>query len=120
MTIEHRDALIYMLSEAAELEHGIMCQYLFAAFSLKSSTAEGVDERQLRAINSWKKIVLGVAAEEMLHLALVNNLLSSLGAAPRVGRPNLPVAGRYYPPGIQLALVPFSERALRHFLFLER
>ena len=32
--IEHREALIYMLCEAAELEHGIMCQYLFAAFSL--------------------------------------------------------------------------------------
>ena len=25
--IEHREALIYMLCEAAELEHGIMCQY---------------------------------------------------------------------------------------------
>jgi hypothetical protein len=32
--IEHRESLIYMLCEAAELEHGIMCQYLFAAFSL--------------------------------------------------------------------------------------
>ena len=31
--IEHREALIYMLCEAAELEHGIMCQYLYAAFS---------------------------------------------------------------------------------------
>jgi nitrite reductase/ring-hydroxylating ferredoxin subunit len=120
MTIEHRDALIYMLSEAAELEHGIMCQYLFAAFSLKTSTDEGVDERQLRAIDKWRKIVLGVATEEMLHLALANNLLSAIGAAPRVGRPNLPHAGRYYPPGVQLALVPFSERALRHFLYLER
>jgi hypothetical protein len=120
ITIEHRDALIYLLSEAAELEHAIMCQYLFAAFSLKTSTDEGVDERQLRHITKWKKAVLGVAAEEMLHLGLANNLLASLGAAPRVGRPNLPQAGRYYPPGVQLALVPFSERALRHFLFLER
>jgi nitrite reductase/ring-hydroxylating ferredoxin subunit len=120
MTIEHRDALIYMLSEAAELEHGIMCQYLFAAFSLKTSTEEGVDERQLRSIDKWKQIVLDVATEEMLHLALANNLLSAIGAAPRVGRPNLPHAGRYYPPGVQLALVPFSERALRHFLYLER
>ena len=120
MTIEHRDALIYMLSEAAELEHGIMCQYIFAALSLKTSTDEGIDERQLRAIEKWKEIVLRVATEEMLHLALVNNLLSSIGAAPRVGRPNLPQAGRYYPPGVQLALVPFSERALRHFLYLER
>src|SRR5580698_1966861 len=33
--IEHREALIYMLCQAAELEHAIMCQYLFAAFSLK-------------------------------------------------------------------------------------
>src|SRR5512146_924956 len=39
--IEHREALIYMLCEAAELEHGIMCQYLFAAFSLKQSAGEG-------------------------------------------------------------------------------
>jgi hypothetical protein len=31
-----------MLCQAAELEHGIMCQYLFAAFSLKQSTDEGV------------------------------------------------------------------------------
>ncbi len=47
MRIEHRDALIYMLSQAAELEHSIMCQYLFAAFSLKTGLEEGVDERQL-------------------------------------------------------------------------
>jgi hypothetical protein len=26
--IEHREALIYMLCQAAELEHGLMCQYL--------------------------------------------------------------------------------------------
>ena len=29
--VQHREALIYMLCEAAELERGIMCQYLFAA-----------------------------------------------------------------------------------------
>ena len=37
--IEHREALIYMLCQAAELEHGIMCQYLFAAFSLWGTTS---------------------------------------------------------------------------------
>jgi hypothetical protein len=120
MIIEHRDALIYMLSEAAELEHGILCQYLFAAFTLKSGTEEGVDERQLLAIQRWRATILRVAGEEMLHLALVNNLLTAIGAAPRVGRPNLPQRGRYYPPGVHLALQPFGELALRHFLFLER
>jgi hypothetical protein len=109
-----------MLSEAAELEHAIACQYLFAAFSLKQSTDEGIDERQLIAIERWRKLILEIATEEMLHLALVNNLLTSIGAAPRLGRPNLPQHGHYYPPGVQLAFVRFGERALRHFLFLER
>ena len=44
--IEHREALIYMLCEAAELEHGIMCGYLYAAFSLKQSGAEGLSQSQ--------------------------------------------------------------------------
>jgi hypothetical protein len=118
--IEHRDALIYMLNEAAELEHAIACQYLYAAFSMKRSSEEGVDARQLESIKRWRKLIVEIATEEMLHLALVNNLLTSIGAAPRLGRPNLPQRGRYYPPGVQLAFVPFGERALRHFLFLER
>ena len=45
--IEHREALIYMLCEAAELEHGIMCQYLFAAFSLKQREDEGLTADEL-------------------------------------------------------------------------
>jgi hypothetical protein len=109
-----------MLCEAAELEHAITCQYLFAAFSLKRSTDEGVAERQLRAIDKWRATTIEVAHQEMLHMAQVNNLLTSIGAAPRVARPNLPASGRHFPPGVQFALVPFSERALRHFLFLER
>ena len=40
--IENRAQLIYLLTEAAELEHGIMCCYLFAAFSMKSDVKEGV------------------------------------------------------------------------------
>ena len=43
--IEHREALIYMLCEAAELEHGIMCQYLFAAFSLVDCFSENAANR---------------------------------------------------------------------------
>ena len=120
IVIEHRDALIYMLVEAAEIEHAICCQYLFAGFGLKQTTAEGVGDRQMRAIDGWRRTILEIAAQEMLHFALVNNLLASIGAAPRVGRPNLPVQGRHYPPGVQFALMPFGERALRHFLFLER
>ena len=33
--IENRAQLIYLLTEAAELEHGVMCSYMFAAFTMK-------------------------------------------------------------------------------------
>jgi len=118
--IEHREALIYMLCEAAELEHGIMCQYLFAAFSLKQSAAEGLTEDELAAANRWRQRILHVAAQEMLHLALVQNLLTAIGGPPHLVRPNLPQPAAHYPAGVQLALLPFGEQALRHFMFLER
>jgi CDGSH-type Zn-finger protein/truncated hemoglobin YjbI len=118
--IEHREALIYMLCEAAELEHAIMCQYLFAAFSLKQSTDERLTASQLRAVERWRKTVSHIATQEMLHLALVQNLLSAVGAAPHFERPNLPQPAGHYPPGVILTLLPFGEAALRHFMFLER
>jgi Ferritin-like len=120
LAVEHRGQLIFLLREAAELEHGIMCQYLFAAYSLKQSTEEGLTNEQLEAIGRWRKVVLEIARQEMLHLALVQNLLTAIGAAPHLGRPNLPSPAPYFPPGVRLALIPFGERALRHFLFLER
>jgi CDGSH-type Zn-finger protein/truncated hemoglobin YjbI len=118
--IEHREALIYMLCEAAELEHGIMCQYLFAAFSLKQAAEEGLTDTELAAVTRWRRQVSHVATQEMLHLALVHNLLSAIGAAPHMARPNLPAPASHYPAGVQLTLLPFGEQALRHFMFLER
>ena len=118
--IEHREALIYMLCEAAELEHGIMCQYLFAACSLKQREDEGLTAHELETVTRWRRVISHVAAEEMLHLALVHNLLSAIGAAPHFGRPNLPAPAHHYPAAVNLALVPFGEPALEHFMFLER
>ncbi len=118
--IEHREALIYMLCEAAELEHGIMCQYLFAAFSLKQTEAEGLTPDEVAAVTRWRKQISHVATQEMLHLALVHNLLSAIGAAPHMARPNLPHPAGHYPAGVQLALLPFGQAALQHFMYLER
>src|SRR5512147_975367 len=80
--IEHREALIYMLCEAAELEHGIMCQYLFAAFSLRSDDVAEMSDSQRDAVARWQRVIRRVATQEMLHLVLVQNLLSAVGAAP--------------------------------------
>jgi hypothetical protein len=120
IVVEHREQLIYLLREAAELEHTILCEYLFAAFTMKQSTDEGLSAAQLEAVDAWRKTILTVARQEMLHLTLVQNLLTAIGAAPHLSRPNLPTAAKHFPAGVQIALVPFGERALRHFLFLER
>jgi Ferritin-like len=118
--LEHREALIYTLGKAAELEHLIMLQYLFAAFSLKQSVNEGLSEASLEAVQRWRKTLLSIGEQEMLHLALVQNLLTAVGAAPRLARPNFPMPAYSYPAGVRIELLPFGEAALRHFAFLER
>ena len=118
--IENRAKLIYTLSEAAELEHGLSCCYLFAAFSLKKSTDEGITSEQLKAIRRWKRVIIEVAVQEMLHLTLVSNLLTAIGAAPHLRRPNLPSSPGAYPPAFHLSLEPLTETTLRHFIFIER
>jgi len=120
IVVEHREQLIYLLREASELEHAIMCEYLFAAFSMKQRLDEGITADQKAAIDRWRKVVLEVAKQEMLHFALVQNLLTSIGAAPYLSRPDLPTPPGHFPPGMRIRLIPFGERALRHFLYLER
>jgi CDGSH-type Zn-finger protein/truncated hemoglobin YjbI len=120
LVIEHREPLIYMLCSAAELEHALMCEYLFAAFTLKRSVDEGLTEEQLAAVERWRSALLLVAKQEMLHLAINCNLVNSLGASPHLSRPNLPQPAKHYPPGVILTLLPFGEQALRHFIYLER
>lgn len=120
MRIESREELIYLVSEAAEIEHGVLCSYLFAAFTMKSSLDEGLTEQQLDAVNRWRGTILHIAAQEMVHLTLVCNMLTAIGAAPQLRRPNAPAGTHYYPEGFALALTPFNEQTLQHFIFIER
>jgi Ferritin-like len=120
VVVSHREHLWWLLAEAAQLEQMIMCQYLYAEFSLKDGTAEGLTAEQAEAVDRWRATLRGIAVEEMLHLALVSNLMAAIGAAPYLGRPNFPQRSGYFPAGVQLDLLPFGERALRHFLYLER
>jgi hypothetical protein len=120
LVLQHREALVYTLGKASALEHLVMCQYLYAAFSMKDREDEGLPPDQLAAVRRWRKELLHIGQQEMLHLALVQNLLTAVGAAPYLSRPNFPLPPRAYPAGIQMALLPFGETALRHFAFLER
>lgn len=118
--VNDREQLIYLLTEAAEIEHGLMCSYLYANWSLKERTDEGLTESQLCAINGWRDSMQSVAMEEMLHLALVSNLLMSLGSPPHFMRPNFPIAPGCHPSSIVVRLTPFTRETAEHFVYLER
>jgi hypothetical protein len=118
--IEGREDLAFVLSEASTLEHMIMCEYLFAAFSLKRDESEGISPQDLEMVRRWEGVIKTVAIQEMTHLALVNNMLVAIGSSPYFQHPNFPHPSRYFSPNVRLALVPFGEQALRHFLYLER
>jgi hypothetical protein len=120
IVVENREHLWYLLTEASQLEHMLMLEYLYAGFTLKRSTDEGLTDEQAAAVVRWSGTLRGIATQEMLHLALVCNLMSAIGAAPTFGRPNFPQRSNYFPPTVQLDLLPFGDAALIHFLYLER
>ena len=115
-----RDTLIHLLTEAAEIEHNLLCSYLYATFSLKSSDCGGLSAEEQTTVDRWRKTLTGIAIEEMAHLALVNNLLVAVGGAPRFDRPNFPVSPGYHPAGFVIRLAPLTRETLDHFIFLER
>jgi len=120
IVVEHREHLWYLLAEASQVEHLIMCQYLYASFSLKGGPEDGLTAEQAAAVARWREVLTGIAIEEMLHLALVFNVMTAIGAAPPLSRPNFPRSSGDLPGGVQFRLLPFGTDSLTHFLYLER
>jgi CDGSH-type Zn-finger protein/uncharacterized Fe-S cluster protein YjdI len=120
ISVNDRDELIYLLTEAAEFEHVVMCTYLYAQWSLKKDESEGITAKEKEAIDRWRASIRSVALEEMLHLALVNNLLAAIGATPHMSRPEFPVRQGYFPSDLDFHLAPFNEQTMQHFVFIEK
>ena len=118
--LTQREVLLHALYEAAELEHNLMCTYLYAAASLKDGEREGLGAEEAAAVRRWRQMLLGVAIEEMGHLAAVWNITSGLGGSPRFGRTNFPLDPGYLPASVVVKLAPFNADTLQHFVFLER
>ena len=120
VVIGSREQLLHLLAEAAEIEHTLMCSYLYAAFSLKRAGEPGVSEALGETLERWRKTIMDVAIEEMGHLVLVANLTVAVGGRPHFGRPNFPVDPGYFPSGLVVRLTGFDAETLKHFIFLER
>jgi hypothetical protein len=131
-TITTRAELVDALGLAAEVEHLVLLQYLFAAFSLKRPGDEGFDPVSETVVRQFKREILRITHEEMTHLAVVNQLRAVLGAPPALFRPNLPQppgrVDRGLPPAGPVAagpspfehtLVRFEDATLARFMRLE-
>jgi hypothetical protein len=120
VVVGSREQLLHLLAEAAEIEHTLMCSYLYAAFSLKRAGDPGVSAAQADLLARWRGTIMDVAVEEMGHLVMVANLTVAVGGRPHFGRPNFPVAPGYFPSGVTVRLTGFDAETLKHFIFLER
>jgi hypothetical protein len=75
-----RDEVIFLLRCAAEIEHALLVQYLFAGYSINPSDS---------ITKKWPGIFIQIAREEMGHLLTVQNLLLAVGDNPYFDRQQL-------------------------------
>jgi len=79
--------LIWLLQLGAAMEHALMVQYLYSAYSLGGPQ---VPRRYRRKVKQWQDSILAVAREEMGHLLTVQNVLTFLGAGFGISRDQFP------------------------------
>jgi hypothetical protein len=104
------DYLVELLRVGASLEHALMVQYLYAAYSLGGPQ---VPEKYRPMVRRWQEAFLLVAKEEMGHLLTVQNMLTFLGAAPCFTRGEFPWEIEYF------SLEPLTRPSLACYVFAE-
>ena len=109
-----RDYLIMLLHLAAEVEHGLMVQYLYAAYSLGGPD---VTPKRAEKVARWQRSILDVAKEEMGHLLTVQNILALLGAPPNFSRGETPFDMALSP--IPFVLAPLTPEVAASFTYAE-
>lgn len=111
--MSQRDYLIMLLHIAAELEHALMVEYLYAAYSLGGPGAE----QHEREVREWRDSILTVAREEMGHLLTVQNVLLLVGGPVSFEREDYPWTSPFYP--FEFRLEPLSLRSLACYVYAE-
>jgi hypothetical protein len=63
LPVDSREQLVYLLTQASELEQGILCEYLFALYSLKRDPGDGLDPEQLALVTRWGDTLAEIAVQ---------------------------------------------------------
>jgi hypothetical protein len=85
---------IFLLNVDAGIEHALMVQYLYAAYSLGGPH---VPPRYRETVKRWQETILGIAKEEMGHLITVENVLRLLSGPLNLDREDFPYDAAFYP-----------------------
>lgn len=109
--------LVRLLRDGAEIEHSLLVQYLYAAFSIKVPRYTYLAGWPSHRYGGRPLHLMGVAIEEMTHLDIVNGLLVALGSAPWLGRQQFPYEKDIYP--FDFVLEPLSLRSLAKYVYVE-
>ena len=108
------DYAVYLLHIAAEIEHSLMVQYLYAAYSLGGPCVPTDKQSEVLA---WQDTILGIAKEEMGHLLTVQNVLRLIGGSLNFDREDFPWDIPFYP--FDFALEPLTRASLAKYVFAE-
>lgn len=109
-----RDYVTYLLSIDAEIEHCLMVQYLYAAYSLGGPQ---VLPEYRDIVRDWQEAILGIAKEEMGHLISVQNSLRLIGSPLHMEREDYPWDVPFYP--FPFALEPLTLDSLAKYVYAE-
>lgn len=110
-----RDEAVFLLHTGAEIEHALLVQYLYAAYSLKPP--KEVPQEHATKVRAWKKTLLGIAREEMGHLITVQNLLRLIGGPLNLEREDYPFRSQLYP--FPFRLERLSKESLAKYVVAE-
>jgi Ferritin-like len=113
LTIPAKDFAIFLLRAGAEIEHSLLIQYLYAAYSINDRAGNNEVNLGLQ----WKTAMRLVAREEMAHLVTVQNLLLSLGAGIYLDRGSLHKSDRALP--LPFKLERLSRESVSKYVVFE-
>jgi hypothetical protein len=110
-----REHAIYLLHVGAEVEHALMVQYLFAAYSLGGPQI--TDPANREKAHRWRQTIANIAQQEMGHLVTVENLLQLIGGPLSFERQEFPAPAMLYP--FDFTLQPLTRRSLAEYVLAE-
>lgn len=119
--IHSYDDLVNHLHQAAQVEMSTIPMYLYAAYSIETKGHSQWDPGI-----SASRTIISIVLEEMLHLALVRNLMLAIGAGDKISfynkdfMPHYPSKMLHRTPDLELHLEPCTQDLMaRVFMPLE-